>query len=251
MQTLQSLLQKADFYKEKLSSIPALAKEEQKSLDHYFRINFTYHNNGLDGNFFTIPEIKLLLETGITVGGRLLKDCYETVGHADAYNFMLKVARQQNLNLSEEIIKKLHQLFYQRIDIEQAGMYRMIQVYIPETQYVPPLPEEIPQFMKHLADQIHSSHTTLHPIELAAMAHKRLIDIHPFIDGNGNTARLLMNLILVNAGYAITSIPLMKQNDYINALSIARKQSDMDTFTRFIAICVIEAQKDYCRLLKA
>ena len=190
MSTLNELLQKADSYKQKISSARPLAKEELKSLDNYFRIGFTYSSNALEGNTLTISETKILLEDGLTVGGRPLKDCYEAVGHGFAYDFMLELARQQDMNITEDTIQKLHRLFYQKVDAEQAGRYRSIQVYISGTEYIPPSAEDIPQLMKHLTDQIHSSRSTLHPIELAAMAHKRLVDIHPFVDGNGRTARM-------------------------------------------------------------
>lgn len=250
MPTLQDLLQKADTYKEKISSARPLAKEELKSLDDYFRVGFTYSSNALEGNTLTISETKILLEDGITVGGRPLKDCYEAVGHGAAYDFMLKLARQQDMSITEDTIKTLHRLFYQKVDADQAGQYRTIQVYISGTEYIPPSPEDIPQLMKHLADQIRYSRSTLHPIELAAMAHKRLVGIHPFIDGNGRTARLLMNLILVNAGYGVVSIPPVWLNDYINALSASRRLNDMEPFSKLITECVIETERDYCRLLK-
>ena len=250
MPALQELLQKADSYKQKISPARPLAKEELKSLDDYFRIGFTYSSNALEGNTLTISETKILLEDGITVGGRPLKDCYEAVGHGSAYGFMLEQARQQDMIITEDTIKKLHRLFYQKVDADQAGQYRSIQVYISGLEYVPPAPDEVPRLMKHLTDQIRSSRTTLHPIELAAMAHKRLVDIHPFIDGNGRIARLLMNLILVNAGYGVVSIPPNLQNDYINALSASRRLNDMESFSKLIAECVIETEQDYCRLLK-
>ena len=184
MPTLQKLLQKADSYKQKISSARPLAKEELKSLDDYFRIGFTYSSNALEGNTLTISETKILLENGITVGGRPLKDCYEAVGHGAAYDYMLELARQPDMEITEDVIKKLHRLFYQKVDADQAGQYRSIQVFISGTEYVPPAPDEIPRLMTHLSDQILSSRSTLHPIELAAMAHKRLVDIHPFINGN-------------------------------------------------------------------
>ena len=250
MATLQELLQKADFYKQKISSAGPLAKEELKSLDDYFRVGFTYSSNALEGNTLTISETKILLEDGITVGGRPLKDCYEAVGHSAAYDFMLELARQQNMSITEDTVKTLHRLFYKKVDADQAGHYRTIQAYISGTEYIAPSPEDVPQLMKHLANQIRSSRSTLHPIELAAMAHKRLVDIHPFVDGNGRTARLLMNLILVNAGYGVVSIPPIWRNDYINALSASRWSNDMEPLSELIAECVIETERDYCRLLK-
>ncbi len=250
MSVLQELLQKADSYKEKISSARPMAKEELKSLDDYYRVGFTYSSNALEGNTLTISETKIILEDGITVGGRPLKDCYEAVGHGAAYDFILELARHQDMEITEDIIKKLHRLFYQKVDADQSGQYRTILAFISGTDYVPPSPEEIPQFMKHLVDQIHFSQSTLHPIELAAMAHKRLVDIHPFVDGNGRTARLLMNLILMNAGYGVVSIPPVLRNDYVDALSASRRLNDMEPFSKLIAECVIEAERDYCRLLK-
>jgi Fic family protein len=250
MPTLQELLQKADSYKTKISAARPLADAELKSLDNYFRIGFTYSSNALEGNTLTLSETKILLEDGITVGGKPIRDCYEAIGHGDAYDFMLKLARQQDLTITEEIIKKLHKLFYQKMDADNAGQYRTIQVYISGTEYISPSPEEVPQLMRHLTDQLQSSKSTLHPIELAAMAHKRLIDIHPFVDGNGRTARLLMNLILVNAGYGVISIPPILRNDYLNALTVSRMQGNIDSFSQLIAECVIETERDYCRLLK-
>lgn len=251
MPALQELLQKADSYKQKISSARPLAKEELKSLDNYFRIGFTYASNALEGNTLTISETKILLEDGITVGGRPLKDCYEAVGHGAAYDFMLKLARQRDMEITEDAILKLHRLFYQKVDADQAGQYRSIQVYISGTEYIPPAPDEIPRRMARLIEKIHASRMSLHPIALAAMAHKGLVDIHPFIDGNGRTARLLMNLILVNAGYGVASIPPIWRNDYINALlSASRRLDDMEPFAKLIAECVIETERDYCRLLK-
>ena len=142
MPTLHELLQKADSYKQKISSARPLAKEELKSLDNYFRIGFTYSSNALEGNTLTISETKILLEDGLTVGGRPLKDCYEAVGHGAAYDFMLSLARQQDMNITEDTIRKLHRLFYQKIDAEQAGQYRSIQVYISGTEYIPPSAED-------------------------------------------------------------------------------------------------------------
>ncbi len=250
MSSLQSLLQQADSYQQKISSARPLAKEELNSLDNYFRIGFTYSSNALEGNTLTLSETKILLEDGITVGGRPLKDCYEAVGHSAAYDFMLELARQKNMEITEDIIKKLHFLFYQKVDSEQAGQYRSIQVYISGTEYIPPDPTEIPLQMKAMIDQIRISETNLHPIELAAMTHKKLVDIHPFIDGNGRTARLLMNLILIHFGYGVVSIPPIWRNEYINALSLSRQSNNMEPFFKLIAECVIETERDYCRLLK-
>ena len=139
---------------------------------------------------------------------------------------------------------------YDKVDADQAGRYHAIQVYISGTEYIPPSPDQIPGLMRHLTDQLRSSRTALHPIELAAAAHKRLVDIHPFIDGNSRTARLLMNLLPVNTGYDVVSVSPVWRNEYINALSASRRLNDMEPFCNLIAECVIETERDYCRLLR-
>lgn len=152
--------------------------------------------------------------------------------------------RHQDLNITEETVKELHRLLYRTADENQAGQYRTVPVRIPNAEYTPPEPDEIPRLMKHLADQISSSRFTLHPIELAAMALKRLLDIHPFAEGNNETAQLLMNLILLNHGYGFVSIPPTRQNEYHQALTDSRQLKDMEPISKLIAECVIESKQD-------
>ena len=178
------------------------------------------------------------------------EDCREAAGHGAAYDFMLELARQPDMDITEDIIRNLHRLLYQKADTGQAGQYRTIEAGLSGTGHIPPSPEDIPRLMNHLADQIHSSRSTLHPIELAAMAHKRLVDISPFADGNGRTAWLLMNLILVNAGYGVASVPPIRRDDYDEALSASRRLLNMEPFSKLIAECVVESEQDLFRRLQ-
>ncbi|MDF2908010.1 MAG: cell filamentation protein Fic [Herbinix sp.] len=250
--TKQELFQKADYFKSLIDTNRPFDSEQLKELDNYFRVGFTYSSNSIEGNTLTITETKILLEDGITVGGKPIKDYYEASGHAQAYDYMLSIARTEQLSITEDIIKKLHYLFYHKLDQEEAGQYRKIPIYISGTEYLPPNAEEVPHLMKHFINQMQSSKRLMHPIEFAAICHKRLVDIHPFKDGNGRTARLLMNLILVSEGYGITSIPPVLRNEYINALILSQRENnpDIEPFLEFIAECVIETERDYCRLLK-
>ena len=247
-----SLLKRIDKYKEAIDERRPLTREEIKELDNYYRIGLTYSSNALEGNSLTISETKIILEDGLTVGGKPLKDCYEATGHAKAYDFMLKVARTENIMFSEDIILDLHKLFYSSLDYENAGKYRSYQVFITGTDYVPPTSEEIPMLMKAFIDELNEKSRNLHPVILAAFAHRKLVDIHPFVDGNGRTARLIMNLILVNKGYQIVSIPPILRVEYIDALRMAQKSnnpSDKDFF-QLIAECEIESLKDFCRMFR-
>ena len=248
----EELLERADMYKRKIEKVRPLGVSDLRELDEYFRIGLTYSSNALEGNTLSISETKILIEEGITIAGKPLKDCYEAVGHAQAYDYMLEIARSKEYEISEDIIKRLHFLFYNRVDAERAGQYRQKQVYISGSEYLPPSPNEVPNLMKNFINQINSLKSKLHPIEHAAIFHKKLVDIHPFTDGNGRTARLLMNLMLINSGYGIVTISPVLRNEYITTLVISQREKNPDTepFIKLIAECVIETQKDYCRLLR-
>ena len=248
----KALFDKIDQYKKVIGARRPLTSDEVKELDAYFRIGVTYSSNALEGNSLTLSETKVLLEDGITVGGKPIRDCYEATGHAKAYDYMLTLARSGDFQLSEDVILRLHQLFYSGIDEGKAGRCRDGQVFITGAEYVPPAAEDVPGLMRAFISDLNEKRGKLHPIQLAAYAHRRLVDIHPFQDGNGRTARLLMNLILINAGYCVVSIPPVLRHDYITALQQAqREKAPSDAaFIKLIAECEIEAQKDYCRMFR-
>jgi Fic family protein len=247
---IQPLLNKIDENKKLIDSRRPLAAEEVGELDAYFRIGMTYSSNALEGNTLTLSETKVLLEDGLTIGGKPIRDCYEAVGHAHAYDYMLEIARSKPFSFSEDTILRLHKLFYQGIDPDKAGTYRDIQVFISGTEYVPPSAENVPEHMRDMVSALNEKGDSTHPVRLAAFAHRKLVDIHPFTDGNGRTACLLMNLILVNRGYQIVTIPPVLRLEYINALKAAQRDKNPDDteFLRLIAECELEAQKDYCRM---
>lgn len=244
------LLDRIDHMKQYIQDRRPLSPDEVKELDAYYKIGLTYSSNALEGNSLTLTETKVLLEDGITVGGKPLKDCYEAAGHAAAYDLMLSVAKAEPLSISEDIIRKLHFLFYNKIGYEAAGQYRTHQVFITGTEYVPPAPDRVPELMQEFITELDGKAKTLHPVRLAAFAHRRLVDIHPFADGNGRTARLLMNLILVHEGYCIVSIPPVLRMEYIGALRTAQREKNPTDapFEKLIAESELEAQRDYCRM---
>jgi len=246
------LLKKIDKYKAFIDIHRPLTNDEVKELDKYFRIGLTYTSNALEGNTLTLSETKVIIEDGITVGGKPLKDCFEAIGHAKAYDFMLGIARSGSLVFDEAMILNLHNLFYSGVDAANAGKYRSYQVFITGTEYLPPTADEVPAMMKAFIDELNQKSQNLHPVVLAAFAHKRLVEIHPFTDGNGRTARLLMNLILVNRGYQIVSIPPILRLEYINALQASQRSENPSdkAFIQLIAECEIESQKDYCRMFR-
>ena len=246
----QELLRRIDRYAALIREHLPLSETEVRELDAYYKIGMTYSSNALEGNSLTLSETKVLLEDGITVGGKPIRDCYEATGHARAYEEMLVLARGGQPAVTEAAIRRLHRLFYGAISPEDAGQYRRGQVFISGTEYIPPAAADVPAEMARMAAELSELEAGTHPVALAAYAHRRLADIHPFQDGNGRTARLLMNLVLVRAGYCVVSIPPILRHDYITALQQAQRaeRPSDEAFVRLIAECEIEAQKDYCRM---
>lgn len=247
-------------YEEKIKKIDELQKEinayrplqdnEVKELRDYFKIGLTYSSNALEGNSLTETETKIILEDGITVGGKTLKEHFEVVGHSQAYDYLLTLV--EGSGITEEHIVKLHELFYYHIDSKNAGSYRKEQVFITGTSFVPPSPAQVPALMQEFAASIPELEKEHHPIVYAALLHKNFVTIHPFVDGNGRTARLLMNLALLQHNYVITVIPPILRNDYIVALKKAQIDPKDDApFISFIADVVYESQKDYLRMIRA
>ncbi len=171
---------------------------------------------------------------------------YEATGHAKAYDYIYTIA--QGKMFSEEHIKTIHRLFFSLIDIEKAGIYRQERVIITGSAYPTPAPDKIPNLMSAFVRWLVQKENKLHPVEFAALAHKQFVFIHPFIDGNGRVARLLMNLCLIRKGYTIGIIPPILRQEYISFLEKAHK--DDKPFVKFITERVEETQKDLIRLFK-
>lgn len=244
---MSGILKEVDKLQEEINSYRPLSANILKQLKEYYRVGLTYASNALEGNSLTETETKVVLEDGITVGGKPVRDYYEALGHSQAYDYIHKLAKAKGF--AENDIKKLHKLFYHRIDEAKAGKYRKEKVFISGSKYTLPGPEKVPELMNGLMSRVNGWDKRNHPVEYAALAHKELAFIHPFIDGNGRVARLLMNLILLQKDYCIAIIPPILRGDYIQALEKAH--TDDKDFRKFVAAAVRETQKDYLRLLRA
>jgi len=243
---MDKLFKEIDVLQKEINSFRPLPPETVKQLKDYYRVGLTYSSNALEGNSLTETETKVILEDGITIGGKPIKDYYEAVGHSEAYDFMNSQATLKDF--TEDSIKMLHKLFYNRINEAEAGKYRKNKVFISGSKYTCPGPEKVPELMKEFITGIKKVAKKSHPVEYSAIAHKEFVFIHPFIDGNGRVARLLMNLALLQKGYCLAIIPPILRRDYINALEKAH--TDDKEFIKFIANRVKETQNDYLRLFK-
>ncbi|MGE0206868.1 MAG: Fic family protein [Candidatus Babeliales bacterium] len=241
---MKDIFTQIDKLKEEISQHRPFDEHKRQQIKEYYRIGLTYTSNALEGNTLTESETKVVLEEGITIGGKRLVDHLEALGHSDAFTYMYELL--QSKTITEECIKKLHYLFYYRVDQKDAGVYRHEQVYLTGSHYPLPKPKEIAVMMEKMIEHFPVLEKEKHPVVFAALAHKELVFIHPFIDGNGRVARLLMNLILLSHGYTIAIIPPILRADYIRALEKAHK--DDQEFIYFIARIVKETQQDYIRL---
>lgn len=240
-------LREIDELKSKIDGFRSLNPDILKQIQEYYKIGLTYSSNALEGNTLDLAETKVVIEDGLTISGKPVKDHLETLGHACAFNELLKLAKADLI--TEEDIKCLHRLFYIKLDSENAGIYRKKPVIVTGTNYNFPLPDELNTKMQEFVSSLSQMKQKLHPVEYAAMVHVLFVNIHPFIDGNGRVARLLMNLALLQAGYNITVIPPVVRADYIRALQDANN-NNFEPFINFISEMVYEAQKEYLKIIE-
>lgn len=243
---MKDLLDKIDSLQREINKYRPFDEPMLGQLKSYYRIGLTYSSNALEGNSLTETETKVVLEDGLTIGGKPLRDHLEALGHSQAYDFMFSLIKQ-NL-FTEQDVLALHRMFYRQIDDKQAGCYRRQRVFISGSRYPVPDWPDIPKLMEEWLKQLPEQAKKLHLVEFAAQVHRDFVFIHPFIDGNGRVARLLTNLVLLQTGYLIAIIPPITRTEYISSLEKAH--TDDTAFRRFIAERVLETQKDYLRLIK-
>lgn len=242
---MQNIFSEVDRLQAEINQHRPLSAHLKQQIKEYYRIGLTYSSNALEGNTLTESETKIVLEEGITIGGKPLRDHLEAQGLSEAYDFMYTAIASQTITIEQ--IKQLHKLFYYRINEQQAGVYRTAQVLITGSKYPTTAPEKIERGMIEMLARLHNLRPKLHPVEFAAQLHKEFVFIHPFIDGNGRVARLLLNLVLLQAGYNIVIIPPIMRAKYISSLEKAHL--DDHGFVVFVAQMLQETQKDYLRLL--
>ena len=242
-----SLLTEIDTLQKKINSFRALESSAAfNRVKGYYRVGLTYSSNVLEGNSLTESETKIVIEEGLTIGGKPLRDHFEAIGHSEAVDFIYTLTKQKDIMESE--IKHLHEIFHHRIAKEKAGKYRTEKVCITGSKYLFPAPEKIQRLMTVFIQKLSLSKQEKHPVEVAALAHKEFVFIHPFIDGSGGVARLLMNLILLQGGYHVAIIPPVLRSEY--AQTLEKAHTDDTDFMEFIARVIRESQKDYLRLFK-
>lgn len=242
---MNELLIKTDELQKKIDKLRPLSRETVLSLKGYYKIGLTWSSNAIEGNTLTESETKVVIEDGLTIGGKPLRDHLEAQGHSEAFEYMLELAGKKEI--TENDILMFHRLFYRKIDDTNAGVYRKSQVLTSGSKYPLPGPDKVPQMMKDIVQKIADIREKEHPVAAAAKAHLEFVFVHPFVDGNGRVARLIMNLVLIQSGYNIALISPARRAEYISSIEGAHKD-DAD-FIKLVCSSVIDTQKDYLRMM--
>lgn len=220
-----------------------------KNLKAYYDVEWTYNSNAIEGNTLTLTETKVILEDGITVGkGKSLKEHLEVINHKEAIDYVEEIVKE-HIDISERVIKDIHSLILKSIDNDNAGKYRNVNVMISGSKHTPPDSVVVPEKMTGLVQWYEENKEVLHPIQLAAEFHHRLVHIHPFVDGNGRTARLLMNLVLMRNGFPPAIIQIEDRLEYMEALEKASVKDDVGDFIGIVAKSVESSLDTYMKIL--
>lgn len=219
-----------------------------RSIRENLIITWTYHSNAIEGNTLTLSETKVALE-GITIGGKTIKEHLEAINHKEAILYVEDIVGRQE-SLTEWQIKNIHRLILKGISDEHAGAYRTENVVISGAVHIPPDYVHVKTLMEELIQNYEQKwQANTHPVERSALLHVEFVKIHPFIDGNGRSARLLLNFELMKSGYPPIVIEKEDRAEYYRALDLAHTTGDMKPFLSLIARTLNKTFDLYLRLI--
>lgn len=233
--------------KEQLNNIRSrIPKEALASYEKSFEIEYTHHSTAIEGNTLTLIQTKVILEDGVSVGGKSLREVYEVVNHAKAFSYVKKCIAEDR-PLEETIVKEIHATLMENILV--GGVYRDVEVRITGAGHKPPTPNEMYRQVKDFyADLPRRSEGDA--IEFAAWTHAEFVRIHPFVDGNGRTSRMLMNYQLMRNGFLPVSIAKESRLEYFDALEAYAVNGDLKPFADMIAMLEERRLDEYLSIMQ-
>jgi len=231
------ILKRIEEKKKKLDKVRPLPKIVLERLQKEITTEWTYNSNAIEGNSLTLGETRLILEEGITIRGKSLKEHLEATNHKEAIFFLAKTLKQKK-KIDLRLVNNIHGIILKNIEKEFAGVYRSGQVRILGANFIPPNYLKVPKLMKELIKWLNKKEG-VSIIDKAGLFHHKLVVIHPYYDGNGRTARLLMNLILMQKGYPPVIISKIDRKKYLNALN----QADKNNFKPLLVLIAISLEK--------
>lgn len=249
-ENLKILLEQVEDLKKSLDSFRPLQGQHIEKLNQYFDEVYTYDSNGIEGNTLTLQETALVLNKGVTIGGKSMREHFEVINHKEAIDYIKDLVKQKE-PLSKRVLLDIHHLILKNIDEENAGRYRNVDVMISGSEHKPPTFLQVQSLMEEYFDFYEKNKDTLNPVILSAEVHERLVTIHPFIDGNGRTSRLMMNLILLQNGFPITNISSQNnlRDEYYKSLETVQTGGNKELFHKFIAKNVKDSLIKYLEII--
>jgi Fic family protein/DNA-binding XRE family transcriptional regulator len=244
---LQNLLNEIDILKKKLDTFREF---DNFRIAQALELEYTFESNRIEGNTLTLRETDLVINEGLTISGKSMREHLEAINHVEAIGY-IKQLMERNFPFNERELLSVHNLILRGIIPEDAGRYRRVQVMIKGSSHMPPQPFIVPKEMEDYFIWYSENKGKLHPVILAAEMHERLVTIHPFLDGNGRTSRLVMNLILLQNGYVIANIKgdYDSRMSYYQALETAQTSGNKEDFLLFIAQIEKECLERYLGII--
>lgn len=222
-------LQLLEAKKQRLDTYKPLQNELIKNLEEWFRVELTYTSNAIEGNTLTRQETAMVVDEGLTVQGKSLTEHQEAINHAEAFDFIQTLKDKKRQDLTTKDILDIHSIILNKIDDTNKGRYRNVAVRLRGSETILPnalkVPELMEEFIAWLQSEIEDN-----PIKIATDAHFKLVSIHPFVDGNGRTARLLMNLLLIQLGYPPAIVRKEDRSAYINSLEKGQTKDELSDY---------------------
>lgn len=232
----------------KLDKLPPLRKEALFEMEEWLKVELTYSSNAIEGNTLTRKETAEVIEKGIAavISGKPLRDQIEAINHAKAVDFIKDLSKRKKDpgQIRAEDINNIHKIILTGINDDWAGRYRETEVFIKGSSVELPQPIKVPYLMDELVQWL-SSQKKVNTIKVAADAHYKLVSIHPYVDGNGRTARLLMNLILMINGYPIVIIKNEERLQYLDSLEEAQLKGKFDSYYNLVGASIDRSLEAY------
>lgn len=245
----KNIRERIDAKVNQLAMIRPINTSSMNKLREQFALELTYNSNAIEGNSLTLKETFFVINEGLTIKGKPMRDHLEAKDHFEALEYLYKFAeKERKQNFTEVTLRTLHQLVLRETESGEAGKYRTGNVLITGSSHTPPDAHEVPLKVREMFEWIRKQKNKMHIVELSAIVHHKIAGIHPFADGNGRTARLVMNLLLLQRGYPMTVILSNDRKKYYDALSRADR-GDYSNFVRFIAQAVERSLNIYIKTL--
>jgi Fic family protein len=252
MNIFEKKLEYIDTLKQELDGYRPLPPGQANGLKMLFDIDFTYNSTAIEGNTFTLQETKMVLLEGITIGGKTMREHLEIINHKEAIDYIEELSHKKADELLKTDIFNIHSIILKSIDQKNAGKYRDVPVYVKlknGSNHIFCDPLKIVDEMNKYFEWLFSTRKE-HPVILAAEAHTQFVNIHPFIDGNGRTARLIMNLILIQNGYTPVIIKNSDRTKYLDAVELWQQSNSKSEFYKLIIGYEQESLEQYLETIK-